>query len=153
MKKEQEKTLATNRKALRDYHIEKFYETGVQLMGSEVKSLRVGGTDFRSSFAKIEKEELFLYGMYIAPYKFSRDVIDPLRPRKLLLHKSELRQIEAKVLQKGFTLVPIKVYFKRGYAKVELGLGRGKQQYDKRKDVKERQVKREIDRALRHDRD
>ena len=142
--------VTTNRQALRDYHIEKTFEAGLQLQGNEVKSLRAGNANLKGSFAKFEKEELFLYNMHISPYEYSREDYDPLRCRKLLMHKTELKHIAIKFLQQGYTLVPIKVYFKRGYAKIEIALAKGKKLYDKRKAIKEKQVKQEIDRALRH---
>ncbi len=146
----QEKIIITNRKARRDFFIEKTYEAGLQLQGNEVKSLRLGKGDLKGSFAIFERGELFLQGMHTNPYKYSREDYDPLRKRKLLLHKTELHQLEVKSLQKGFSLVPLKVYFKRGYAKVEIGLGRGKKHYDKRSALKEDQAKREMSRAIRH---
>ncbi len=145
-----EQAVTTNRQALRDYYVDKGFEAGLQLKGNEVKSLRGGKANLKGSFAKIEKGELFLENMHISPYEYSREDYDPLRPRKLLLHGSEIRQIVAKLTQAGYTLVPLKVYFKRGYAKVELGLARGRKLYDKRKAIKEKQAKKEIDRALKY---
>ena len=143
------KTAVTNRQALRDYYVEKAYEAGLQLQGNEVKSLRAGKANLKGSFARIENGQIFIYNMHISPYEYSHEEYDPLRPRKLLLHKAQIRQIEIKVSQQGYTLVPLKVYFKKGYAKVELALARGKKHYDKRRVLKEKQAKREIDRALR----
>ena len=114
----QEKVLVTNRKARRDYYVDKVYEAGLQLYGMEVKSLRAGKADLKGSYAVFDRGELFLQGMHINPYKYSREDYNPLRIRKLLLHKTELHTLEQKSLQKGFTLVPLKVYFKRGYAKI-----------------------------------
>ncbi|MFH1798740.1 MAG: SsrA-binding protein SmpB [Candidatus Omnitrophota bacterium] len=145
----QKKSAITNRQALRDYHIDKAYEAGLQLRGDEVKSLRNGKANLKGSFAKFEGNELYLFNMHISPYEYSREESDPLRRRKLLLRRSELRQLIAKVQQKGYTLVALKVYFKHGYAKVEIGLARGKMLYDKRSALKEKQVKKEIDRALK----
>ncbi len=146
---DKENTVINNRQALRDFHIEKTYEAGIQLKGNEVKSLRLGEANLKGSFAKIENGELFLINMHISPYKFTREETDPLRPRKLLLNKSELGHLFVKISQKGYSIIPMKVYFKRGYAKVELGLGKGKKLYDKRTDIKEKQANRETQRALR----
>ncbi|MFC1644151.1 SsrA-binding protein SmpB [Candidatus Omnitrophota bacterium] len=145
----QNKTVVTNRQALRDYHVEKVYEAGLQLKGTEVKSLRGGKANLKGSFARVENGELFLYGMHINPYEYSQEEIDPTRCRKLLLHKAQVKQLDVKSSQQGYTLVPLKVYFKRGYAKVEIALARGKRLYDKRIALKKNQAKREIERALR----
>jgi len=145
-----EKIVVTNRKARRDYYIDQVFEGGLQLQGSEVKSLREGKADLKGSYAVFLKGELFLQGMHINPYKYSREDYDPLRRRKVLLHKAELHQLEQKTLQKGYALVPLRVYFRRGYAKAELGLGRGKKHYDKRHALKEEQAKKEIDRAIKY---
>ncbi|MBU0683391.1 MAG: SsrA-binding protein SmpB [Candidatus Omnitrophota bacterium] len=150
MKEKKHNTIVTNRQAFRDYHIDKTYEAGLRLQGSEVKSLRAGKANLKGSFARLEKGELFLYNMHINPYEFSQEEYNPLRPRKILLHKTEIKTLEVKSLQQGFTLVPTKVYFKRGYAKVEIALAKGKKLYDKRHALKEKQVKREMDRVLRH---
>lgn len=143
-------TIVTNRKARRDYHIDQIYEGGLQLQGNEVKSLREGKADLKGSYAVFNGKELFIQGMHINPYKYSRDDYDPLRTRKVLLHKIELKQLEQQFAQKGCTIVPLRVYFRRGYAKIELGLGRGKKHYDKRSAIKEDQAKKEIARALKH---
>ncbi|MFC1480082.1 SsrA-binding protein SmpB [Candidatus Omnitrophota bacterium] len=145
----QNKTIVTNRQALRDYHVDKIYEAGLQLKGNEVKSLRGGNANLKGSFARIENGELFLYGMHINPYEYSQEEYDPIRRRKLLLHKAQVKQLDVKSSQQGYTLVPLKVYFKRGYAKVEIALARGKRLYDKRIALKKNQAKREIERALR----
>ena len=142
------KIINTNRQARRDFHIEKAFEAGIQLQGNEVKSLRNGNANLKGSFAKFENSELFLYNMHIGPYEYSRDDYNPLRVRKLLLHKTEISQIILKISQQGYSLVPLKIYFKRGYAKVEVALAHGKKARDKRIDLKEKQAKREIDRAL-----
>ena len=144
------KIVATNRQALRDFHIEKKFETGIELSGNEVKSLRAGKVNLKGSFARIENGECFLYNAHINPYEYSREESDPLRKRKLLLHKAQIRQLDIKLSQRGYALVPVKIYFKGSYAKVEIGLGKGKKLYDKRVALKEKQAKREIDRALRH---
>ncbi|MGD2278751.1 MAG: SsrA-binding protein SmpB [Candidatus Omnitrophota bacterium] len=146
------KTIVTNRQALRDYYVEKAYEAGLQLLGNEVKSLRAGKANLKGSFAKVEGGEIVLYNMHISPYEYSHEEYNPLRPRKLLLHKAQIKQIEVKLTQRGYTLVPLKVYFLRGYAKVELALVRGKKLYDKRRVLKEKQARKEMDRALRRKR-
>lgn len=148
----QNKTVITNRQALRDYHIDRVYEAGIQLQGSEVKSLRGGNANLKGSFARIEGDELFLYNMHINPYEYSQEDYDPVRRRKLLLHKAQIEQLASRSSQQGYTLVPLKVYFRRGYAKVEIGLAKGKRRYDKRVALKEKQAKREIERALRQKR-
>ena len=147
MKKEM--IVATNRQAFRDFHVDQTFEAGLQLQGNEVKSLRGGQANLKGSFAKFEGEALFIYNFHINPYKFSREEEDPLRPRKLLLHKKELNLLFIKMTQQGFSIVPLKVYFKRGLAKVEIGLAKGKKLYDKRRDLKEKQVNKEIQRDLR----
>lgn len=146
---EKNKAVISNKQASHDYHIEKTYEAGLQLKGNEVKSLRSGNANLKGCFARIENGELFIYGMHINPYKYSREEEDPIRPRKLLLHKTEIKQLYIKTQQQGYTLIATKVYFAHGYAKVQIGLARGKKQYDKRVALKERQVKREVDRELR----
>ena len=143
------KAVVTNRQALRDYYVEKAYEAGLQLKGNEVKSLRAGKANLKGSFARIENGEIFVFNMHISPYEYSREDYDPLRPRKLLLHKAQIKQIWTGLSQKGYTLVPLKIYFKRGHAKMEVALARGKRQYDKRRTLKEKQARREMDKALR----
>jgi SsrA-binding protein len=140
----------SNKQALRDYHIFETIECGIELKGSEVKSLREGRGDLSDSFARIEQEEIFLYNMYIDIFeKSSFFSPEPKRPRKLLLHKSQIKRLQTQVLQKGFTLIPLKVYFnQRGIAKVELSLARGKKKYDKRETIKKRQVELDIRRRL-----
>jgi SsrA-binding protein len=150
MKMGQDKTVITNRQASRDYYIIKAYEAGLELQGNEVKSLRNGKANLKGSFAKFENGELFLYSMHINPYEYSQEEYNPLRRRKLLLHKAEIKYLIVKLLQQGHTLIPLKVYFNRGYAKVEIALARGKKFHDKRRSLKEKQAKKEIDRALRH---
>jgi len=149
VKRKENKTIVTNRKALRDYHIESHFEAGLQLYGNEVKSLRAGEVNLNGSFAKVEGREIFLYNMHISPYEYCSDEQDPLRPKKLLLHKHEISQLIVKITQKGLTLVPTKIYFARGYAKVELGLATGKKQHDKRADLKEKQTMREAQKEVR----
>ena len=147
---DKKKAVVTNRKAFRDYFIEETYEAGLALKGSEVKSLRGGQANLKGSFACVEKGEIFIHGMHITPYKYSQDEYNPTRKRKLLLHKREIEKIIIKSLQQGQTIVPLKIYFSRGYAKIEIALARGKKHYDKRTALKKQEAKREIDRALRH---
>lgn len=142
--------VVSNKKAFRDFHIEETYEAGIELKGSEVKSLRAGRANLKGSFARCDNGEVFLYNMNITPYEFAQDDIDPLRPRKLLLHKAQIHQLEAKLTQKGYALVALKVYFKKSYAKVSLGLGKGKLYHDKRHDIKKREADIEMQRALRY---
>lgn len=139
-----------NRKARHDFHIEDTYEAGIVLKGTEVKSIREGKASLNEAFAYFKNEELWLKNMYIKPYKFgSYNNHDERRDRKLLLKKKEIREINKSINQKGFTLVPLKLYFKGGYAKVLVGLARGKKQYDKREDIKQKDVKRELDRKIK----
>mgnify|MGYP006307374973 CR=1 FL=1 len=148
MKKE---TVATNRKARYEYFVEDSYEAGIALKGSEVKSLRDHDVSLNEAYAAIEGGEAWVIGMHISPYDAATHVekIDPTRKRKLLLKKREIDRIRRQVLQKGYTLIPLEVYFnERGYAKIELGLCRGKKQYDKRRAIKERDEKRREERAL-----
>lgn len=143
------KTVISNRQAFRDYHIEKTYEAGLELFGDEVKSIRAGKGNLKGSFCKVVSGEVYIYNMHVTPYEFTREETDPVRPRKLLLHRREINQIEVSLGQKGCALVPIKVYFKRGYAKMEIGIGRGKKLHDKRHDIKKKEAAREMQRALR----
>jgi len=146
---EPERTVVANRRARHDYHLEETYEAGLQLVGSEVKSLRAGRASLQDAYAKVRGEELWLVNMHIAPYEQAGPFNhDPLRPRKLLLHKSEIRRLVGKVKERGCTLVPLRVYFRRGLAKVELALARGKKQYDKRADLRRREAEREVARVL-----
>lgn len=149
------KVVAENRKAWHDFFIDETFEAGVALTGTEVKSLRAGKANLRDSYAVVEKEELFLYNMHISPYEQgNRFNHDPLRTRKLLMHRSEIRRLSSRVREKGFTLVALRLYFKRGKAKVELGLARGKKLYDKRAQIAERDARRDTERELRgRDRD
>ena len=144
------KQIAANPKARHDYIIEDKYEAGISLTGSEVKSLRGGGASIKESFGKIENSEVFLYNMHIKPYEQGQmKATDATRPRKLLLHRHEINKLIVKMQEKGYALVPTSVYFLNGKVKVEFGLGRGKKIHDKRQALKEKQVKREIDRAIR----
>ncbi len=139
-----------NRKARHDYHVDETYEAGIVLKGTEVKSIREGKASLNEAFAFFRNGELWLKNMYIKPYKFgSYSNHDERRDRKLLLKKREIREIDKSMHQKGFTLVPLKLYFKGGYAKVLMGLARGKKQYDKREDIKQKDVRRELDRKIK----
>ncbi|MFH0794931.1 MAG: SsrA-binding protein SmpB [bacterium] len=139
-----EKVIATNRKARHLYHIEETFEAGIALMGTEVKSLRAGyGSITDGSFASADRGEIWLHNMHIHPYEFgNRYNPEPLRSRKLLLHAREIKKLIGKVSQSGYTLVPLRLYFKRGLVKVELGLARGKKAFDKRDDLRERDARR-----------
>lgn len=144
------KIVASNRKALHDFQIEEKYEAGLVLEGSEVKSLREGRVSLRDSFARVERGEVYLYNFHIAPYsKSSAYAPDPNRKKKLLLHSSEIRKLIGLVKEKGYTLIPLLVYFKGPYAKVEIGLARRKKLYDKRKEIAEKTAKREVERAMK----
>lgn len=145
-----EHLVATNRKARHEFFIEETYEAGLMLTGTEVKSLRSGRASIQESFARVEDGEIWLYHMHIPPYAAGNIFNhDPLRPRKLLLHRREVDRLYGRVQQKGYTLVPLRLYFRRGIAKLELGLGRGKRQYDKRAAIAEREADRRIERAVR----
>lgn len=143
--------IATNRKAFRDYEILERIEAGIALSGSEVKSLRAAKTNLDDSFARIEKGEIFLYNMYIAPYAQASYLnVESKRSRKLLLHGGQIRKLEAKTAQRGFTLVPLKLYFnERGYVKAELALARGKKLYDHREDIKKREIDMQMRKAIK----
>ncbi|MFQ6092000.1 MAG: SsrA-binding protein SmpB [bacterium] len=142
--------IATNRKARRDYHILQTSEAGIVLTGTEVKSLRLGRANLKDSYARVENGQVYLYGMHISPYEQgNRYNPDPKRKRKLLLHRFEIRRLMGKVQEKGLTLVPLKLYFNRGNAKVELALVRGKKEYDKRRAIAERDAQREMERGFR----
>ena len=142
--------IANNKKAYHDYFIEETYEAGIALHGTEVKSLRMGKCRIKDSFVRIENEEVYIYGMHISPYEkgniFNRD---PLRVKKLLLHKSEIRKMKGKIAEKGYTLVPLKVYFNRSLVKVEIGLAKGKKLYDKRQDIAKKDQRREAERDFK----
>jgi len=145
------KTIATNRRARFDYTILETYEAGLVLTGSEVKSLREGRANLKDAYGFVKDGEAWLIGAHISPYSFAREGgHDPERTRKLLLHKREIERIGSRLAEKGLTLVPIRLYFKDGRAKVELGLGKGKARYDKRETLKRRQADREMQRAMRH---
>lgn len=139
-----------NRKAYHDYHIDKTYEAGIVLQGTEVKSLRAGKANFTDAFAYIDKGEVWLREFHISPYKFgSYTNHEPLRRRKLLLNKKEIRELDKFIQQKGYTIVPLKLYFKHGFAKVLLGAARGKKRFDKRESIKEKDTMRDMQRNLK----
>jgi SsrA-binding protein len=143
------KTVATNRKARHDYFIEDTFEAGLVLSGTEIKSIRVGRVSLRDSFAMVRDGEMWLMNAHIAPYSHGAYANhEPRRTRKLLMHRREINRIEGKLQEKGFTLVPLRLYLKNNRAKVELGLARGKKQYDKRATLREQETRREIDRAV-----
>jgi SsrA-binding protein len=144
------KAISTNRKAHHLYHILETYEAGIALVGTEVKSLRLGRANLKDSYAMVEKGQVYLHKMHISPYdQASRFNHDPTRTRKLLMHKREIKRLLGKTVEKGLTLVPLRLYFKGNVAKVELALVIGKKMYDRRKDIKDREVKRELRRALK----
>jgi SsrA-binding protein len=145
-----DKLISHNRKARHDYHIDETFEAGIVLTGTEVKSVRDTRVNLKDSYARVERNELFLYNMHISPYEQgNRFNHEPLRVRKLLMHKGEIGRLAGKVKEKGYTLIPLKIYLKRGLIKVELGLGRGKKSYDKRQTIAERDSKREMERAFK----
>jgi SsrA-binding protein len=142
--------VAQNKKAYHDYFIEETYECGIELTGTEVKSVRQGKVNLKDSFASVDKGEVFAYGVHISPYEQgNRFNTDPMRPKKLLLHKREIMTLLGKVAQQGYSLVPTSVYFVKSKAKLELALAKGKKLYDKREDAAKRDAKRDIDRALK----
>ena len=149
-KKPPVKLIANNKKAYHDYFIEEKFEAGIALAGTEVKSLRMGKCSIKESYIQINHGEAIIYGMHVSPYEkgniFNRD---PLRVRKLLLHKSEIRKMTGQVAQKGYTLVPLSVYFKNSVIKVEIGLARGKKLYDKRQDIARKDMRREAERDFK----
>jgi len=148
MGKPHKKNIAENRKARHNYFIEDTYEAGMVLLGTEVKSLRGGRANLKDSYARIVKGEVFVYQMHIAPYPFAYyNNHAPLRTRKLLLHKSEIKKLYSKVNEKGFSLIPLRLYFVNGKVKMALALARGKRKYDKRQAIRKRDEKREMDRA------
>jgi SsrA-binding protein len=146
-----EKVVATNRKAFHDYHIEDKYEAGMALRGTEVKSIRAGQVNLKDSFARVEKNEVILHNCHISPYSHGNIMNhDPLRPRKLLLHRKEINKLMGRTQQKGLTLVALRMYFNAdGKAKVEIGLGKGKHDYDRREDIKNREARRDVERAMK----
>ena len=150
MAKETMKLVANNKKAYHDYFIEEKYECGIALHGTEVKSLRMGKCSIKESFVRIENGEVYVYGMHVSPYEkgniFNKD---PLRVKKLLLHKQEINKLIGKIKEKGYTLVPLQVYFNNGRAKIEIGLARGKKLYDKRDDIAKKDQRRETEREFK----
>ncbi|MDD6234925.1 MAG: SsrA-binding protein SmpB [Lachnospiraceae bacterium] len=144
------KLVANNKKAYFDYFIEDKWEAGMELYGTEVKSVRMGKASIKESYIKIEKNEVFIYNMHISPYEkgniFNRD---PVRVRRLLLHRSEINKLAGKTVEKGYTIVPLQVYMKNGLVKIEIGLGRGKKLYDKRQDIAKKDQRRENERDFK----
>ena len=142
--------IANNKKAYHDYFIEDHIEAGIELCGTEVKSLRMGKCSIKESFIRIENGEVFVYGMHVSPYEkgniFNKD---PLRVKKLLMHRAEINKLMGKIKEKGYTLVPLQVYFKKGRVKVEIGLARGKKLYDKRADIAKKDQKREAEKEFK----
>ena len=149
-KEEGTKLISNNKKAYHDYFVDETFECGIELAGTEVKSLRLGQCSIKESFCSIKNGEVFIYGMHVNPYEkgniFNKD---PLRDRKLLLHKSEINKILGKLKEDGYALVPLRVYFRRSLVKVEIGLCRGKKLYDKRADLAKKQQKRELERDFK----
>ena len=145
----EQKTVVSNRRARHDYEILERYETGIVLTGAEVKSLRGGRGSLAESFARVRGREIWLEGMHIPPYEQAMDkrTYDPIRPRKLLLHRTEIERLVGKTAERGLALVPLRVYFTHGMAKLELGLGRGKRQFEKRQALAEREHEREMQRS------
>ena len=144
------KLIANNKKARHDYFLEEIYEAGVSLHGTEVKSLRMGKCSIKEAFVRIENGEVIVYGMHISPYEkgniFNKD---PLRPKKLLMHKNEIRKLQQKIAEKGYTLVPVEVYFKGSLVKVQIALAKGKKLYDKRQDIAKKDQRRESEREFK----
>jgi SsrA-binding protein len=148
--KKKDTAVATNRKAYHNYYIEETIEAGIVLQGTEVKSLRLGLANLSDSYAIVKKDEIFLLNANISPYPHGNIMNhEPLRTRKLLLHREEIRKLIVKITQKGFTLIPLKIYFSRGKAKALIGLAKGKKSYDKRDTIKEKESKREVERAVK----
>ncbi|MGN0483029.1 MAG: SsrA-binding protein SmpB [Lachnospiraceae bacterium] len=150
MAKEPMKLIANNKKARHDYFLEELYEAGISLHGTEVKSMRMGKCSIKEAFIRIENGEVILYGMHISPYEkgniFNRD---PLRPKKLLLHKKEIQKLDGKIAEKGYTIVPVQVYLKGSLVKVQIALAKGKKLYDKRQDIAKKDQRREAEREFK----
>lgn len=151
MEKGAKKLVANNKKVYHEYFLEEIYEAGIALHGTEVKSIRMGKCSIKESFVRIEKNgEVYIYGMHVSPYEkgniFNKD---PLRPKKLLLHKKEIQKLIGKIAEKGYTLVPVEVYLKDGLVKVQIALAKGKKLYDKRQDIKSKDIKREAQREFK----
>lgn len=149
-KKKYNNAIAKNRKAHFDYNLSDRFEAGIQLKGAEVKSIRQRKVSLNDSFARVEKNGVYVYGMHISPYEQSGPFApDPTRVRKLLLHKSEITKLQSLTAQKGYTLVPVRIYFRKGFAKVEIAVASGKKLFDKREKIRRRTVEREIRRSLK----
>ena len=150
MSKESKKLIANNKKEYHEYFLEEKYEAGIALHGTEVKSLRMGKCSIKEAFVRIENDEVIIYQMHISPYEkgniFNRD---PLRPKKLLMHKAEINKLKVKIAEKGYTLVPVEVYFKGSLVKVEIALAKGKKLYDKRADIAKKDMRREAERDFK----
>jgi SsrA-binding protein len=145
-----EKTVVQNRRARHDYHVLDTYEAGMELQGTEVKSLRAGHITFKDSYVDVERGQMYLVGAHISPYEQGNNANhDPERKRRLLMHKREIVRLGSQIAEKGLTLVPLRLYFKRGRAKIEIGLCKGKRTFDKRDTIKEREAKIEMDRAVK----
>lgn len=144
------KLIANNKKAYHDYFIEEKYEAGLELHGTEVKSMRLGKASVKEAFIRIEKGEMYIYGMHVSPYEkgniFNKD---PLRIRKLLLHKYEINKLAGQIAEQGYTIVPLELYFKDGRAKIQIGLAKGKKLYDKRNDIAKKDQRRETEREFK----
>lgn len=150
MPKGEGKVVAQNKKAYHDYYIEETYEAGMVLQGTEIKSIRAGKVNLKDSYARIQNGEMFLLNMHVSPYEQgNRYNHDPLRQRKLLLHKREINKLFGETREAGYALVPLKIYLKNGFAKVLIGLAKGKKNYDKREVLKQKEAKRDIERAFR----
>lgn len=150
MAKENSKLIANNKKARHDYFLEETYEAGIALHGTEVKSLRMGKCSIKESFIRIENGEMMIYGMHVSPYEkgniFNKD---PMRPKKLLMHRAEIRKLQGKLAEQGYTLIPVQVYFKGGLVKVQVALAKGKKLYDKRQDIAKKDQRREAEREFK----
>ena len=150
MSSESKKLIANNKKAYHDFFIDETYEAGIALHGTEVKSMRMGKCSIKEAFIRIENGEVFVYGMHVSPYEkgniFNKD---PLRVKKLLMHRYEIHKLQGRIKEKGFTLVPLQVYFKEGKVKVEIGLARGKKLYDKREDIAKKDQRREAEKEFK----
>jgi len=145
-----EKLVAQNKKAFHDYHIEERFEAGIVLTGTEIKSIRLGKVNLRDSFAQVRRGEVTLHNMHVSPYEQgNRYNHEPLRTRKLLLHRNEINKLIGSIKEKGFTLVPLRLYLKNGLAKVEIALAKGKKEYDKRETLKKKDAQREIEKAIK----
>ena len=148
MAKESVKLIANNKKAYHDYFLEEKYEAGIELHGTEVKSIRMGKCSIKEAFVRIQNGEVYIYGMHVSPYEkgniFNKD---PLRPKKLLMHKTEIRKLVGKLAEQGYTLVPVEVYLKGSLVKVQIALAKGKKEYDKRASIREKDLRRELERG------